>query len=185
MKNKKVFVPIQTFKNLISEDTIHILQVLDKQSLSLIQLSKKTQIPQNQLESELYKLINGKVIKNKKRNQQSYYTLTFKGSSLLHPENSRIVTLCSISILTLLVSIGSIIQWLTQTIPTPTKEDTFHLLQEGDNVVEGPVTLLATESTQQMHNPLYSWIALIGISLFIILISVTYWRYKKNKPQAL
>lgn len=183
MKNKKVFVPVQTFKNLVSEDTLTILQVLDKHSLSINQLSKKTKIPQEHLQPQLQKLINGNVVKTKNRKQTMQYSLSFKGSSLLHPENSRIMILFTASMLTLLISAGSIVHWVSQSVPPEDK--TMHLLQESDNVVKGPGALLTTETTQNVQDPLFSMIALVGIILFILLISLTYWRYRKNKPQAL
>jgi hypothetical protein len=183
MKNKKVFVPVETFKNLISEDTLQILKVLDKHSLSLIQLKDKTNIPESQLQSQLQRLLQGRVVKRKKRKDTLHYSLSFRGSSLLHPENSHIMILFSASILTLLIALGSIVHWIIQSIPDQQEE--LRLLQESDNVVKGPLTLLATETSQNVQDPLFATIAFIGIILFTILICFTYWRYKKNKPQAL
>lgn len=183
MKNKKVFLPIQTFKNLVSEDTLCILQQLDTHKLSVNQLIEKTNLSRNQIKSQLQKLLDSKLIKEKHNHQLPQYSLTFKGSSLLHPENSRILVLFTASILTLLISIGSIIHWISQSAQTQNPPIT--LLQESDNVAKGPGRFVVTETTQNIHDPFYSIIAIIGIVLFIILISITYWRYKKNKSQAL
>lgn len=183
MKNKKIFVPVQTFKNLVSEDTLRILQVLDKHNLTSDQLSTITKIPRNRLQSQLQRLSDGKLIKTKKQNDRDHYSLSFKGSSLLHPENSRIMVLFSASIITLLLSIGSMIHWISQTFLPPENET--NLLQEADNVVKGPLSVFATETTQNVQDPWYSIIALIGITLFVVLISVTMWRYQKNKSLAL
>ena len=183
MKDKKIFVPVETFKNLISEDTLRILKVLDKHTLSFIQLGKKTDIPQDQLQFQLQRLIQGKVVKTKNRKNTLHYSLSFRGSSLLHPENSRIMILFCASIITFLISIGSLVHWIVQNMPTPPED--MRLLEESDNVVKGPVTLLATETSQNVQDPLFSIIAFIGIILFTFLISITYWRYRKNKSQAL
>jgi DNA-binding HxlR family transcriptional regulator len=183
MKKKKVFVPAQTFKNLISEDTLHILQVLDKHMLSIDQLKKKTKIPSTRLHQQLQKLVESNVIKEKSKNATIHYKLSFKGTSLLHPENSRVMILFTASIITLSLSIGSMFHWATQTVQT--REEPRFFLQESDKAVNEPLSLLTTETAQNVHDPLYSWIAIIGIMLFVVLISVTYWRYQKNKAQAL
>ena len=183
MKKKKVFVPVQTFRNLVSEDTLRILQVLDKHYLSCSQLSKKTDIPTDRIQNQLEKLVDGNLIKSKKKNEAIQYKLSFKGSSLLHPENSRIMILFAASIITLTISLGSMIQWATETVPT--REEPMFFLQENDKVLDEPLSLLTTETAQNVYDPLYSWIAIFGIMLFVLLISFTYWRYQKNKAQAL
>jgi predicted transcriptional regulator len=183
MKQKKIFVPVQTFKNLISEDTLQIIQLLDKHSFSLHQLKEKTGISQERIQMQLEKLIDGNVIKTKRTKNPIQYTLTFKGSSLLHPENNRIMVLFSASLVTLVISASSFIYWITQKTPTP--EDGIHLLQESDRVVNGPVKTFASETAQNVQDPLFSTVAVIGIVVFITLISITFWRYQKNKSQAL
>lgn len=184
MKNKKVFVPVQTFKNLVSKDTLTILQVLDKHSYSIHQLREKTNISQERLQRNLQKLIDGKVIKTKNIKNLEQYTLTFKGSSLLHPENNRIMVLFSVSLLTLIISMGSFIHWIFQKTPS-TPGDGVRLLQESDNVMNGPLKTFATDTAQNVQDPFYSMVALIGIVIFITLVSITFWRYQKNKSQAL
>jgi DNA-binding HxlR family transcriptional regulator len=183
MKNKKVSISSQTFKTLISEDTLHILHALDKHSLSLDQLKKGTALSIDQLNNQLKKLADANVIKTKQRNdKEPTFSLTLKGSSLLHPETSRIMILFGASIITLSLSISGLIQWITQ--PVQEAEPMYYFL-ESDNALKSPPTFQALEATEQIPDPLYSTLAIGAMVLFIVLISLTIWRYNKNKPQAL
>lgn len=184
MIKKKITIPAQLFKNLVSKDTLKIIQILDKHSFSLEELKQRTSIPVDQLKIELKKLGQGNIVKEKQyQSKSSQYSLTFKGSSLLHPENSRIMILFSISILAIAVALGSLMKYITQTIQD--KQEPIRLMNEGTILDNDSWFLSATETSQQPIDPFFSQIAIIGMMLFIILICITIWRYKKNRFQAL
>ena len=183
MKNKKVSISSQTFKTLISEDTLHILHALDKHTLSLDQLENRTKLSTDQINDQLKRLSTAHVVKTKiHKNQQPEFSLTLKGSSLLHPETSRVMILFGASILTLTIAISGLIQWISQ--PVQEAEPLYYFL-ESDNALKGPPTFQVLETTEQIADPLYSSLALGAMILFVVLISITIWRYNKNKPQAL
>ena len=184
MNQKKIIIPAQLFKNLISKDTLRIIQILDKHSFSLEELKERTSIPVDQLKRELTKLGQGNIVKEKQyRLKTPQYSLTFKGSSLLHPENSRIMILFCTSIFAIAVALGSLMKYITQTIQD--KQEPIRLMNEGTILDNDSWFLSATETSQQTIDPFFSQVAIIGMMLFIVLISITIWRYKKNSFQAL
>lgn len=183
MINKKVSISAHTFKSLISEDALNILRALDKHMLSLDQLKNQTNLSRVQLNDQLERLTLANVVKTKiHKNQQPTFSLTLKGSSLLHPETSRVMILFGASIITLSVTIGSLIHWINQ--PIQEAEPMYYFL-ESDNALKGPSTFQVLETTEQISDPLYSSLFLGAMILFVALISITIWRYNKNKIQAL
>ncbi|MBS3749660.1 MAG: hypothetical protein KGY67_08205 [Candidatus Thermoplasmatota archaeon] len=184
MKQKKISISAQMFKNIVSEDTLRILQILDKHSFSLEELKERTTIPLNQLKPQLTKLKQGNIVKEKNyRQKRTHYSLTFKGSSLLHPENQRILILSSVSIVALLLTIGSLVQRFIHSLQTP--QDPMRSLQETNSVTNDGIGIFATETGQQINDPTISSAIMIGLILCIVLTSITLWIYRKNKSQAL
>lgn len=179
MKSKRVYIKIDSLKNLISNDTKQILHSLDSNNLSKEQLQKITQLSEDRLHHQIENLINGKLIRKKQRKNEFYYSLTYKGSSLMHPENSRILTLYAVSLASISITLSYVIHWMQTSSKT-------NILAPDRGFFEDSNTLLATtETVQQVNNPSLSPFVFIGFILFVILISITFWRYKKNKKQVL
>jgi hypothetical protein len=184
MKQKKISISAELFKNLMSTDTLRIMQILDKHSFSLEELKERTALPLDQLKLQLMKLKQGNIIKEKQYRQKSpQYRLTFKGSNLLHPENPRVIILFCASILTITATIGTTLQRFIRSIETP--QDPIQILQETNPGANDRIGMLTTETAQQLPSPFFSSAIMLGLILCIVLVSITLWRYKKNKAQAL
>lgn len=182
MKSKKVYLQADTLRNLISNETKQVLHHLDAKNLTDEELQKETKISTDELHHQLKNLMEGKLIRKKQKQDTFRYSLTYKGSCILHPENSRILFLYGLSMFSLTLSLAYVVHWIQLTIETsqktiPIPSNRF-FLDEGSSV-------LATGTMEQITNPLLSPIVFIGFVLFIVLISVTIWRYQKNKNLAL
>jgi len=93
----RVTLDRETFKALASDTRLDILRVLDGKKMSLKDISKETNLNKATLHEHLSRLSDAGLVKRKEREGHKwvYYKLTWKGESLLHPENTRIVVLFS------------------------------------------------------------------------------------------
>lgn len=182
MKSKKVYIQAVTLRNLMSNETKQVLHQLDTKNLTEEELQKETKISEDNLHLQLTNLVNGKLIKKKQKQNTSQYSLTYKGECILHPENSRILLLYGLSMFSLTLSLAHVVHWIQLSLQTSQKT-----IDVSANQVffDGGSSGLATNTIEQVTNPIISPIVLVGFVIFISLISMTIWRYKKNKALAL
>ena len=120
MKNKiyvymsKVTLDMVTFKALASDTRLDILRALDGKRMSLKDISTATRLNKATLHEHLSKLNEAGLVKKKEREGHKwvYYKLTWKGECLLHPENTRIVVLFSVTFMTLFVGIIQLVSYV-------------------------------------------------------------------------
>jgi len=110
----KVTLDMATFKALASDTRLDILKALDGKRMALKDISKVTNLNKATLHEHLSKLNEAGLVKKNERDGHKwvFYKLTWKGECLLHPENTRIVVLFSISFLTLFVGIVQLISYM-------------------------------------------------------------------------
>ena len=109
----KVTLDMGTFKALASDTRLDILRVLDGKKLSLRDISKATKLNKATLHEHLSKLHEAGLVKRKEREGHKwvYYKLSWKGEGLLHPENTRIVVLFSITFISLFLGIIQLVNF--------------------------------------------------------------------------
>jgi len=107
----KVNLDVNSFKALASDTRLNILKTLDGKKLSLNDIAKSTRLHKVTLHEHLIRLNEAGFINKIEREGHKwvYYKLSWKGQSLLHPENTRIVILFSITFFTLFFSLSSLI----------------------------------------------------------------------------
>ena len=112
----KVTLDKNMFRALASETRLNILKNLDGKKMNLKDVSDKTKLNKATLHEHLSKLHEAGLIKRKEREGQKlvYYKLTWKGNSLLHPENNRIIVMFSTTFLALFFGIVGFIYHLKQ-----------------------------------------------------------------------
>jgi len=103
----KVTLDMNTFKALASDTRLDILRTLDGKKMSLNDISKATRLNKATLHEHLQKLNEAGLVKRKEREGHKwvYYKLTWKGEGLLHPENTKIVVMFSITFISLFLAI--------------------------------------------------------------------------------
>ena len=91
----KVTLDKNMFKALASETRLDILRNLDGKKLTLKDISNVTNLNKATLHEHLFKLHKAGLVKRREREGHKwvYYKLSWKGNSLLHPENNRIVVM--------------------------------------------------------------------------------------------
>ena len=110
----KLTLDMHTFKALASDTRLDILKALDGKRMSLKELGCITNLNKATLHEHLAKLNDAGLIKRKEREGHKwvYYKLTWKGEGLLHPENTRIVVMFSITFISLLIAFILMINFL-------------------------------------------------------------------------
>jgi DNA-binding transcriptional ArsR family regulator len=181
----KVSLDLDSFKALASETRLDILRTLDGKKMSLKDITKATNLHKMTLYEHLSKLVTAGFIKRIEREGHKwvYYKLTWKGSSLLHPENTRIVVMFSITLVSLFFGLGSFIAFMIQepvkTLAQDIPKAVWSNRGDAETVFETTPEFCLTTS------PLFLYTAIACITVFISLLVVSIWRYRKNKPQKL
>ena len=157
----KVNLDIESFKALASETRLDILRTLDGKKMNLTELCHATNLNKMTLHDHLGKLNQAGFINRIEREGHKwvYYKLSWKGESLLHPENTNIVILFSFTIVILFFGVFSIVNLLR-------------------NQISEPVLLGSPYSSPSVP---FDYIALSCFILFGILCSIFISKYLKNR----
>ena len=110
----KVTLDMNTFKALASDTRLDILRALDGKKMNLKEICKQTRLNKATLHEHLVKLNEAGLVKRKEREGHKwvYYKLTWKGEGLLHPENTRIVVLFTMTFMTLTIGIIQLVNFI-------------------------------------------------------------------------
>ncbi len=186
----KVNLDINAFKALASETRLNILKVLDRKKMSLNEICNATNLNKATLHEHLLKLNEAGLVKRKEREGHKwvYYELTWKGSCLLHPENTKIVILFSISILTLFAGFFQVVLFFRSSIANDMPK--IFLASDGRNwdIGSGTVgnnssTILQNSDTFSIiaHDPIFFYLAVGFFIVFFIFLVTALKKYLKNK----
>ena len=178
----KLMLDLESFKALSSDTRLLILKTLDGKRLGLTDLTKETKLSKATLHEHLTKLSAAGLIKKKQRpgHKWVYYKLSWKGSSLLHPENTRVLLLFTSTFAALTGVIIGIYSYLQTLTPETSQERMFFAKNDS------PLTVpLETGGGIPNSEPssLFLNIAIICTILFIGFLSISLWRYQKNRKQ--
>ena len=163
----KVSLDIDSFKALASETRLEILRVLDGKKMNLTDICHATNLHKMTLHEHLSKLTEAGFINRieRERHKWVYYKLSWKGESLLHPENTHIVILFSFTFFIFFFGIVALVNYIREQIPTP---------EEGMLMSPPPSTLLS-----------FLDVSIVSFFVFSILCSVSIWWYSKNRKSRL
>jgi len=200
----KVTLDMSTFKALASGTRLDILRVLDGKHLSLNDICKETNLNKATLHEHLTKLHEVGLVKRKEREGHKwvYYTLSWKGESLLHPENTKIVVLFTTTFLALWAGIIALMNYVKGTVTTFGHNIFFseggRLAQTGaeedgltaplNEAVKNGDTLsfgLTGGSTPFYQDPIFVYIALACFLVFVVALVVAMHKLSKNKTAKL
>lgn len=114
----KVTLDMDTFKALASDTRLDILKALDGKKMSLKDISAITKLNKATLHEHLVKLNEVGLVKKKEREGHKFvsYKLTWKGESLLHPENTRIVVMFATTFIALAAAIIQMVWYIKGTV---------------------------------------------------------------------
>jgi DNA-binding transcriptional ArsR family regulator len=114
----KITLDRETFKALASDTRLDILKTLDGKHLGLNEIAKVSNLNKATLHEHLTKLHEAGLIKRTERDGHKwvYYKLTWKGESLLHPENAKIVVLFTTTFVALWLGIIQLIWYIKGTV---------------------------------------------------------------------
>lgn len=114
----KITLDRETFKALASDTRLDILKTLDGKNMGLNEIAKATNLNKATLHEHLGKLHGAGLIKRNERDGHKwvYYKLTWKGESLLHPENTRIVVLFTTTFVAVWIGIIQLIWYIKGTV---------------------------------------------------------------------
>ena len=199
----KVTLDRETFKALASDTRLNILRTLDGKKLGLNDISKATNLNKATLHEHLLKLNQAGLVKKKEREGHKwvYYKLTWKGENLLHPENTKIVVLFSLTFMALWAGIIQIFWYVKGTILS-VAQGGFANDAEGNGLKEA-VNNTALPAMDEFpkdsrlfynggegvinviyQNPLFLYIGIICFAIFLVVLCIAIWKaYENNKPK--
>ncbi len=193
----KVTLDINAFKALASDTRLDILRTLDGKKMSLKDISNATNLNKATLHEHLSKLNEAGLIKKKEREGHKwvYYKLSWKGESLLHPENTKIVVLFATTFIALWAGIIQMI-WYVRGRMTDIESTLYYSQKSGagspcaeDGVNSIPERLFldgSSEGTSILYqDPMFLYIAIACFIIFTIVLSVSLWKLRENKTPKL
>ena len=193
----KVTLDINAFKALASDTRLDILRALDGKKMSLKDISNATNLNKATLHEHLSKLNEAGLIKKREREGHKwvYYKLSWKGESLLHPENTKIVVLFATTFIALCVGIIQMI-WYVRGRMTEIGSDLYYAQKDGagspsaeDGINSIPERLFldgSSESTSTLYqDPMFLYIAIACFIIFTIVLSISLWKLRENKTPKL
>ena len=201
----KVTLDKETFKALASDTRLDILRTLDGKKLGLNDISKATNLNKATLHEHLSKLNQVGLVKKKERegHKWDYYKLTWKGENILHPENTKIVVLFTITFVALWTGIIQMIWYVKGTVMNVGQNIFYANEAAGDGMKastnESVVPAMDTipENSRLLldsgdgavnvlyQNPLFLYIALACFIVFTIVLCAAIWRLWENKTPKL
>lgn len=105
---RKILLDREVFAALASDTRVAILKELDQRRKTLAELSRSLSAHKSALHKHLVKLVEaGLVSKHYDRHKWKYYSLTWKGKHLLHPEQMKIRLLLSLAVGTCVGAAGA------------------------------------------------------------------------------
>jgi DNA-binding transcriptional ArsR family regulator len=201
----KITLDKETFKALASDTRLDILKTLDGKKLGLNDIVKVTNLNKATLHEHLSKLNQAGLVKKKEREGHKwvYYSLTWKGESLLHPENTKIVVLFTVTFLALWAGIVQVALYVKGTI-IQVGQNVLYSTEAGGDSIKNCVNESAVPALDSIpensrlfiesgdgginllyQNPIFLYIAIICFILFITICCVAVWKMWKNKTQKL
>jgi len=184
----KITLDVNSFKALASETRLDILRSLDGKKMTLQDISKITNLNKATLHEHLTKLNEAGLVKRKEREGHKwvYYKLSWKGSSLLHPDNTRIVVMFSATFIALISGIYGLINHLWQkAVVTRNNMVFWQKAPLSGGINETNDELLTIPGPHIVENPIFLYLAIGCISVFAILLVISILKYKKNKEKKL
>jgi DNA-binding transcriptional ArsR family regulator len=177
----KITLDRDMFKALASETRLDILKTLDGKKLGLNEISNAINLNKATLHEHLSKLNEAGLVKRKEREGHKwvYYKLTWKGESLLHPENTRIVVMFSATFIALFFGFVNLVNFFRSTLFIERRSGL--IFSPNTTQTEDNILLIGKGSSYLAENNVYNSIALVCFSIFFILMIISIWRYKKNK----
>jgi DNA-binding transcriptional ArsR family regulator len=114
----KVTLDRDTFKALASDTRLDILRTLDGRKMNLTEIASQTKLNKATLHEHLSKLAEAGLVKKKEREGHKwvYYKLSWKGENILHPENTRIVIMFSMTFVALAAGFIQLYLYLKGTV---------------------------------------------------------------------
>ena len=201
----KVTLDRAAFKALASDTRLDILRTLDGKKLSLKEISTETNLNKATLHEHLTKLHEAGLVKRHEREGHKwvYYKLSWKGESLLHPENTKIVVMFTITFLSLWAGILLLIDFVRQAASNAQLQASYFIQ---DTLPKNYVTNGANESLVQDAingsnavpdrmifgspgmtgniDPLFLYLAVACFVVCTIVLALSLWRLWANRtPQ--
>jgi len=180
----KITLETKDFKVLASETRLAILKALDGKKMGLKDISRVTNLHEMTLHEHLEKLVESGFVKRKERKGHKwvYYQLSWKGESLIHPENTKVVVLFTTAFITLLFGIIGLVNIAKSIIASQSPLG----VNNGGEVIDNPINGIPSQDTGGSEvlfglNPILLYVTIACFIIFIILIVVSVWKYKKNK----
>lgn len=115
----KITLDAEAFKVLASDTRLSILKALDDRPKTVSELGRELDLNKATVHEHLQQLLNGDLIKKNDSEGRKwvYYTLSWKGRSLLHPENTTVLVLLGLAVAgsgAAAVQLGNWLRWWGQ-----------------------------------------------------------------------
>lgn len=204
----KVTLDINAFKALASDTRLDLLKTLDGKRMSLKEISVATKLNKATLHEHLTKLNEAGLVKKNERTGHKwvYYTLSWKGECLLHPENSKIVVLFSATFVAFWIGVIQLLNYakgrvVNFTYPVLSNEDSSiwkgnvsgfnnttmpQYAEELETIPENSRVLIDSFNGNLGYvyqDPIALYISIVCFMIFTFVFIFSIWRLWENRSQ--
>ena len=133
------------------------------------------------LHEHLTKLVDAGFVKRKEREGHKwvYYQLSWKGESLIHPENTRVVLLFTSTFIVLFIGIVGLISATMNTVSSKSPQVLDRVISKGQK--NGLDIESETQNLLFGQEPIVVYSLILCFIIVAVLLGISLWRYKKNK----
>jgi len=184
----KITLDRDSFKALASDTRLEILKTLDGRKMSLKEISASTKLNKATLHEHLTKLVEAGFVKRKQREGHKwvYYKLSWKGQSLLHPDNTKVVILFTFSFLVLTLGVLNLFLFIENPVETGVNYEV--VKDNASRLTENtPFTMDENKEVFQLlyQNQFMLYSTIVCLTLFVTLLILAFRRMQLNKKPRL
>ena len=183
----KVTLNKDAFKALASDTRLEIIRTLDGKKMSLTDLSAATSLNKATLHEHLAKLQEAGLIKRIQREGHKwvYYKLSWKGESLLHPENTKIVIVFAAAFTALLAGFTQMYFYVSALMQPAQPVLEFGAMNDAPEMETVDLVTRATSESPMFPTDIWLYAAVICFLIFIVLLVFSIHKLWKNKQPSL
>ena len=165
MEDEKITLDRESFRALASDTRVSILKSLDRRRKMLTELSKQLGMSPSTVKEHMESLTKADlVVMIDDGHKWKYYELTRKGESVLHPVDTKIWILLSVSILGMIVAVGDLIRNSVQ--PAMLGANSFDMIRAP--TAGGPVMESAQKAAEAGVQPVSAAIPYVHIAALVL-----------------
>lgn len=185
MDDFKITLDREAFKALASDTRLEILKALDERPMTVSELSRRLDLNKATVFEHLERLTGVQLVRKEEDDERKwvYYSLTWKGRRILHPERITIALLLSTALGALLSGLVFLAHFLAPLPPPPTVGGGGSGPGTEAAGLAADAPKMRAEPPSASADPVLLWVAVALFALVALLAVVSYAFWRKARAR--